>query len=189
MLPDIVHEAAPARAEPTSQLVPDFLCWVYDASRPVLSMVSEPSRDEIGNFRTFRNPKHGVVDSNHVYDASAGLVAEFGEPNDGRRLVCKGIVLDVIDGLGPVREYRPDGRLHEYSSSTLVQSTSDVNTTEFRDPGYVPRQSAGSGKASMTLWNSWSAACRSTARRYLMWPAPVEGDVSQLRERHLDPVP
>lgn len=42
--------------------VPDWRRWTEAASRPVPSMVSEPSRAEIGNFREFDDPRHGVVD-------------------------------------------------------------------------------------------------------------------------------
>lgn len=174
--------------------VPDFRCWVHAASRPVPSMVSEPSRDEIGNFRPFKNRKHGVVDPNLVYDASAGLVAEFSkdehmELERGLRLPCKGIFLDIIDGLGRVREYESDGTMREYSDSTFIQSTSRVNT-ESRDAGGDVGKFTGSNVARYDV-SQHLVRCLSLDRagRYLIWPAPVEDYVNQLRERRLNPVP
>lgn len=193
---DIVCLRALFTREPSPGLptwVPDFRCWVDAASRPVPSMVSEPSRHEIGNLRAFQNPKHGVVDPNLVYDASAGLVAEFSkdellELRRGRHLPCKGIVLDVIDGLGPVREYEPDGTLREYSSSSFIQSKSRANT-ESRgagaDAGQLMSDNAVSYDVPQHLVRSLSL---DRAGRYLIWPAPVEDYVTQLRDRHLSPM-
>ncbi|KAJ0124615.1 hypothetical protein J7T55_005954 [Diaporthe amygdali] len=176
----------PGRRTPT--WVPDWRCWTDAASRPVPSMVSEPSRPEIGNFHEIRDPQHGVVDPNLVYAASAGLPAEFSVSADSRRLTCKGIVIDIIDGLGPVGQRGPGGRLYGYLNSTLIQSTSDANTTCLgpgSDPGQQP---AGSRAASLTILESLVRSLSlDRAGRYLMWPADVDGYVHQLRNALLGP--
>lgn len=154
--------------------VPDWRRWTDSASRPVPSMVSEPSRPEIGNFREFDDPRHGVVDPQLVYAASAGLPADFSISADKRRrLTCKGVVIDVIDGLGPVGQYGSSGIMESYASSTLVQSTSDANT-KLRGPN-----------SSTTSYSIIEYFVRSLpldrAGKYLMWPADVDGYVCQLR--------
>lgn len=168
--------------------VPDWRFWTNPASRPVSSMVSEPSRPEIGNFREIRDPQHGVVDPDLVYSASAGLPAEFSVSADSRRLTCKGVVIDIIDGLGPVGLYSPDGKLNGYSSSTLVQSTSDVNTKS-QGPGHnTEEQDEGKYPASYSIVESLvQSLTLDRAGRYLMWPADVDGYVHKLRSTLLDP--
>lgn len=153
--------------------VPDWRRWTSAASRPVPSMVSEPSRGEIGNFREFDDPRHGVVDPQLVYAASAGLAAEFSISADKRRLTCKGVVIDAIDGLGPVGQYGSSGKVESYSSSTLVQSTSDANT---KSRG--PNDSISSYAIMEYFVRSLSL---DRAGKYLMWPADVDGYVCQLR--------
>lgn len=162
--------------------VPDFRCWADAASRPVPSMVSEPSRSEIGNFREIRDPQHGVVDPSLVYAASAGLPAEFSVSADSRRLTCKSILIDVIDGLGPVGLYGPDRKLEGWESSTLVQSTSDANVgPQEKPPG---ESSAASYSIIESLVRSLSL---DRAGRYLMWPADVDGYIYKIRNFLLDP--
>lgn len=153
--------------------VPDWRRWTDAASRPVPSMVSEPSRAEIGNFREFDDPRHGVVDPQLVYAASAGLAAEFSISADKRRLTCKAVVIDAIDGLGPVGQYGSSGKVESYSSSTLVQSTSDANTKS-RGPNI-----SISSYAVMEYFVRSLSLDR--AGKYLMWPADVDGYVCQLR--------
>lgn len=153
--------------------VPDWRRWTNAASRPVPSMVSEPSRAEIGNFREFDDPRHGVVDPQLIYAASAGLAAEFSISTDKRRLTCKGVLIDFIDGLGPIGQYGSSGKVESYSSSTLVQSTSDANT-KFREPN-----SSISSYAIMEYFVRSLSLDR--AGKYLMWPADVDGYVCQLR--------
>lgn len=179
----------PGRRLPT--WVPDWRRWTDVASRPVPSMVSEPSRPEIGNFHEIRDPQHGVVNPNLVYAASADLPAEFSVPADSRRLTCKGIVIDNIDGLGPVGQYRPDGKLGGYSGSTLVQSSSEANAKP-RGPDSAPdeQQPASCIAASYAVVESLVRVMSlDRAGRYLMWPADVDGYVYQLRNALFGPAP
>lgn len=169
--------------------VPDWRRWTYAASRPVPSMVSEPSRPEIGNFYSITDKEHGVADPNLVYAASAGLPAEFSVSEDSRRMTCKGIVIGIIDGLGPVGLRGPEGGLDGYSSQTLIQSTSDANTMR-RGHGSDPEQQpVVNSAASYAILESF-VRCLSLDRagRYLMQPADVDGYVRELRDALLDPV-
>lgn len=172
--------------------VPDWRCWTGAASRPVPSMVSEPSRPEIGNFHEIRDPLlHGVPDPDLVYAASAGLPAEFSVSTDSRHLTCEGIVIGIIDGLGPVGQYRPDGKLGGYSSSTLVQSSSDANAKP-QKPDSAPdeRPPAGGLAASYAVVGSLVRSLSlDRAGRYLMRPADVDGYVYQLRNALFGPEP
>lgn len=175
----------PNLGEPDRRLptwVPDWRRWTDAASRPVPSMVSEPSRAAIGNFREISDPQHGVVDPDLVYAASAGLLAEFSVSSASHRLMCKAIVIDVIDGLGPVGQYGPNGMLEGYTSSTLVQSTSNANTScQGLDP--TPEQPVNSCEASYVILECLARSlCLDRAGRYLMWPADVDEYVYQLRK-------
>lgn len=154
--------------------VPDWRRWTNAASRPVPSMVSEPSLAEIGNFREIGDPRHDMVDPQLVYAASTGLPAEFSISADKRRLTCKGIVVDVIDGLGPVGQDGSSGRVEGYSSSTLVQSTSDANI-KFRGPN-------SSISSYAVVEHFVRSLSLDRAGRYLMWPSDVDGYVCQLRK-------
>lgn len=170
--------------------VPDWRRWTYAASRPVPSMVSEPSRPEIGNFYSITDKEHGVADPNLVYAASAGLPAEFSVSQDSRRLTCKGIVIGIVDGLGPVALRGPEGGLDGYSSQTLIQSTSDANTMR-RGHGPDPdqQQPAVRSAASYAVLESL-VRCLSLDRagRYLMQPADVDGYVGELCDALLGPM-
>lgn len=159
--------------------VPDWRCWTDSASRPVPSMVSEPSRTEIGNFREIRDPKHGRVDTSLVYAASAGLPAEFSVSADKRRLTCKGVVVAVVDGLGPVGRYGPAGRLQGYSRSTLVQSTSGPNV-RFSGPCSAPGQPTEGSTSYSIVESLVRSMSLDRAGRYLMWPADMDDYVYQL---------
>lgn len=110
--------------------VPDWRRWTDHASRPVPSMVSEPSRQHIGNFRSLER-HHGLVDETLTYAASANSPAEYTVPCAGQ-LACKGFLIDIVDGLGPDGVSCLDGPndidLDAWSNSFPVPTTSEVNT-------------------------------------------------------------
>jgi hypothetical protein len=179
--------SSPQQPDRLPTWVPDFRRWTYGASRPVPSMVSEPSRDEIGNFREIRDPQHGVVDPGLRYSASAGLAAEFLVSADRRRLTCKGVVVGVLDGLGPVRQCDQEGIFGEYVASTLVQSTSSLNKKvvvvvggSCPDPGEPSAQSNLVDTSYAVVESLVRCLCLDRAGRYLMWPANVNNFVYQL---------
>lgn len=105
--------------------IPDWRRWDSSdnrASRPVPSMVSEPSRSHIGNFR----PDGWFAGHDNLrYTASRDRPAEYMISGDQRRLTCKGVIIDGLDGLGPAHHPSPgaesDPDLH------LIQTTSALN--------------------------------------------------------------
>lgn len=157
--------------------VPDWRCWNDRASRPVPSMVSEPSRQHIGNFRSL-DSHHGQVDHTLVYAASASLPAEYILSQDNRRLICRGFVIDAIDGLGPIGQNTLDADPNTISSCLLVPSTSDMNTRPQTAP-YAPNHSA------VILESLVRSLSLDRAGRYLMSRANAQGYVRQLRHTAL----
>ncbi|KAF3769919.1 hypothetical protein M406DRAFT_335698 [Cryphonectria parasitica EP155] len=110
--------------EPLPSWIPDWRRFAYRASRPVPSMVSEPSRQHIGNFR----PTGFQPNPDLIYMASANLPAQYLISEDQRRLTCQGLIIDTIDGLGPAHHPAPDDNADP--SLHLVQSTSRINLQE-----------------------------------------------------------
>lgn len=103
--------------KPLPSWIPDWRRWKGQASRPVPSMVSEPSRSHIGNFR----PVGFDGNAELRYTASGDRPAVCVISEDQRRLTCKGIVIDRLDGLGPAHHSPREAGLH------LIQTTSAVN--------------------------------------------------------------
>ncbi|KAM7192089.1 Heterokaryon incompatibility protein (HET) domain containing protein [Rhypophila sp. PSN 637] len=109
--------------------------WVPDwslrrrQSPPLLCMANQSASPHMGNFR----PLH-MVPYDSEYRA-CGLETAFPEgtvsfSNDSRELLCQGIILDEIDGLGGGQI--PDGGHHEEEDDDgsyleMVQATSRVN--------------------------------------------------------------
>lgn len=104
--------------------VPDWRVQIQTYEVPLL--VSQSARKHIGNFR----PARGRSDPPNpaVYAAAGDTPPRFSISRDGRQITCSGIVLDYIDGLGPVPGQEEDPSLG------LVQSTSPANNTKPTQP-------------------------------------------------------
>lgn len=153
--------------------VPDWRCWNSRSSRPIPSMVSEPSRQHIGNFRSL-DWHHGQVDQTLIYAASAGLPAEYIFSRGNTRLTCRGFIIDTIDGLGPVYQQASDANSSASSSyASLVPSTSDLNTRHRANP-------VAPGRSIAILESLVRSLSLDRAGRYLMYRANVRGYVQQL---------
>lgn len=155
--------------------VPDWRGWNDRASRPVPSMVSEPSRQHIGNFRSL-DLHHGLVDHTLTYAASANLPAEYFVSGDGRRLTCRGFVIDVIDGLGLATQAASFINPDASSGHVLVQPTSKANER----PSAISHTPNPDRSASI-LVSLVRSLSLDRAGRYLMSRANVPGYVRQLR--------
>ncbi|CAN8096987.1 unnamed protein product [Discula destructiva] len=140
--------------------VPDWRRWADQASRPVPSMVSEPSRDFIGNFRPYTYPNQDQI----AYRASGNAVAEFSFSQDGRSLTCQGLVLDLVDGLGPVRHPATD--VDAEPALHLVQSKSGTNTRVRRSTSALD-QVLNRANSDDILESLVRSLCLDRASRYL----------------------
>lgn len=112
---------------PTPSWVPDWRkTQISPAVVPLL--VSQSARSDIGNLR----PLHALR-SSAVYEASGSLDPETFFSQDLRELICKGTILDIVDGIGGLKEYEDrcnsgldfsttDG--HECVQSTSVRNLS-----------------------------------------------------------------
>lgn len=100
--------------------VPDWRVQIQTYEVPLL--VSQSARKHIGNFR----PARGRSDPPNpaVYAATGDTPPRPSISHDGRQLTCSGIVLDYIDGLGPVPGQEEDHSLG------LIQSTSPANDSK-----------------------------------------------------------
>ena len=115
----VFNSHADARAETLPSWVPD---WRAKAEPNVVPlMVSQSGRTHIGNLR----PLHSL-DASAVYSASETRLPQVQFDRPGQ-IVCDGILLDVIDGLGCVS--REDPSSHGAGSDSMIQSTSTINTS------------------------------------------------------------
>ncbi|KAF3762000.1 hypothetical protein M406DRAFT_74917 [Cryphonectria parasitica EP155] len=103
---------------------PDWPSWAPDWRVPVLQpsvvplMVSQSTNEHLANFRPVRKPRDHKRDA--AYKASKEeppRIKSWGSPPGGGHLVCEGILLDHIDGLGPI----------PHEPATVVESTSRMN--------------------------------------------------------------
>ncbi|KAI1387288.1 heterokaryon incompatibility protein-domain-containing protein [Hypoxylon trugodes] len=105
--------------------VPDWRNRDVKSATHIPVLVSQSGKQHIGNFRPWAEyDTRGAL----KYDASGDKkpAVEFSE--DGRRLVCKGILIDVLDGIaGMVDESQPAS---DQTSEPLTQSTSPVNSLD-----------------------------------------------------------
>ncbi|KAK5656935.1 hypothetical protein OQA88_3457 [Cercophora sp. LCS_1] len=102
--------------------VPDWRVQVQPLVVPL--MVSQPSQTHIGSLRPLPWPETNAIVSLSNYAASGALksVIRFNIP--ARILTCRGVRLDVIDGMttGMFSDYQA------HNSTRTTQSTSPVNT-------------------------------------------------------------
>ena len=109
-----VNEAKNFSSMPT--WVPDWRAYVR--ARAVPLMISQSSSTTIGNYRPL-----GHFHGDAIYRAS-GVEKARTRFDDARTLSCKGVLLDVIDGLGALTDR--DGKCS--ISDQVNQSTSRTNT-------------------------------------------------------------
>ncbi|KAK4163742.1 heterokaryon incompatibility protein-domain-containing protein [Cladorrhinum sp. PSN259] len=102
-------------------------------SPPLLCMANQSANPEIGNFRPLHSKKY-----NCEYRACGPLTAITRiRSSDLRELVCAGIILDEIDGLGGGRAVAAGGESDEEEAvhiAGMIQSTSRENTTHHIPP-------------------------------------------------------
>lgn len=138
--------------------VPDWRVQIQTYEVPLL--VSQSARKHIGNFR----PARGRSDPPNpaVYAATGDAPPRFFISRDGRQLTCSGIVLDYIDGLGPVPGQEEDPSLG------LIQSTSPANVSK---PPEAHRQQTNLDEIINSL-----VRCMSVNRqdRYLCVETPID---------------
>jgi hypothetical protein len=116
--------------------------WVPDWRRPVLPntiplMVSQSAFRHVGNFRPVQRMSPHTAIPEVAYEASGKETAKVQFSSDGLKLICGGVFLDYVDGIGitiPL-DYLDGSTLQEpaatlkHSSETteFVQSTSQVH--------------------------------------------------------------
>jgi len=113
--------------------VPDWRVRAEPSVTPL--MVSQSARHHIGNFRPTAEAGWRVELRGELYRADAGSKHQTALDAQSGRLVCRGVFVDVIDGIGTVLS-SPD-HLVEQEAAPVTQATSDLNT---RSPALEPER-------------------------------------------------
>jgi hypothetical protein len=152
--------------------VPDWRAEVEVYVIPV--MASQTAGLNIGNFRPTR--EIGVAATPYTADggSQSSPLAEFS--TDLRFLTCRGVFVDLVDGLGGLREVRrhPDGTGEDWvEMHELVQSTAPANIytpPDLRAPVRIFGQNAN--EASIILETISRCLVLNRKDRYLSHPTP-----------------
>ncbi|KAI0159884.1 heterokaryon incompatibility protein-domain-containing protein [Hypoxylon sp. FL1284] len=105
--------------------VPDWRNRDVKSATHIPLLVSQSGKQHISNFRPVGESSfRGAA----LYDASGDRNPAVEFPSDGRRLICKGIIIDVLDGIAGTIDasQSASNRILE----PLVQSTSPVNSVD-----------------------------------------------------------
>ncbi|KAI1377113.1 heterokaryon incompatibility protein-domain-containing protein [Hypoxylon crocopeplum] len=110
--------------------VPDWRNRDVRSATHIPMLVSQSAKQHIGNFRPLGEFKlQGAAQYNASGDKKP--VVEFS--GDGRKLACKGILVDVLDGIGGMID--TSQAASDQTFEPLVQSTSPVNSLDVSSLG------------------------------------------------------
>jgi hypothetical protein len=166
------HNVTSATKGEMPSWVPDWRAEFEAYVIPV--MASQTAGLNIGNFRPTREIGVAAIPYTADGGSHSPLLAEFS--NDLRFLTCRGVFVDLVDGLGGLRELHrhPDGtgedqvEMHE-----LVQSTAPANIytpPDLRAPGRIVGQNTN--EASAILETISRCLVLNRKDRYLSHPTP-----------------
>jgi Heterokaryon incompatibility protein (HET) len=167
------YAVEPALQSALPSWVPDWRAEVLPFVVPV--MASQSARTYIGNFRPIREIE--LSGDATVYEsAGSGPALEIAFSDDFRLLICKGILVDCVDGIGGLKVGRSDwfGSKVSEEGHRCINSTSSINSPAAfgGNGGTLHRDEINPGESSKIIEDTSRCLVLNRKDRYLTYPTP-----------------
>ncbi|KAI1078503.1 heterokaryon incompatibility protein-domain-containing protein [Whalleya microplaca] len=161
--------------------VPDWRNRVIRSAVATPMLVSQSGKRHIGNFRPLSEAaQRGALQ----YNATGAEKPQVIFSDDGQRLTCKGVLVDILDGVGGMADAR-----HPNSDVILepcIQSISPINTLDLSDKG-IPSTSSMAEPEKVALATTVGkeivlSLAHGRGDIYLQWAAPILRFLKEFKE-------